>query len=74
MFLLPPEMFEKDLDESRWRVDFHRSLLEAHRSTPKIGMAWFETEQRLRRNLGKAKVRLERLERLSPHVFCWTAC
>src|SRR5688572_7791855 len=53
---------ELDLEQVRWRVRFHRSLLDAHRQFPLRGYEWARTEAKHLEDLKHAKEDLFRLE------------
>ena len=58
----PEQHHDENLKHARWRVAFRRSLLAAHRLTPRVGTDWSTREQDFLLHLAHAQQDLRKLE------------
>jgi hypothetical protein len=66
MFFTSQQIHEERLMHARWRVNFRRSLLDAHNFTPRNGIDWSRKEQELLLDLKRAMQQLSDLEDAGP--------
>lgn len=62
----PKDEHKAKLDHARWRVNFRRSLLQAHRQAPTGSADWTRKVQEFEEDLKRAEQELSDLEREGP--------